>query len=298
MSYIIPVQLTSWVEMPKGSDFPIQNLPYCIFKTRTLTPRMGVAIGNYIVHLSALSHLGYFQGLGIDADIFRKDSLNDFISLGKPAWQRLRARLVEILAVGNEKAKKEAISFLVPMDRVEFLLPVRIGDYTDFYASEEHATNVGTIFRGKENALMPNWKHLPIGYHGRASSIVVSGTNFHRPYGQIKLPTHEQPIFSPSRKMDFELEVAFVVGKNTELGEYIPVEKAEEYIFGMVLFNDWSARDIQQWEYVPLGPFLGKNFASSISPFVVTLDALEYFRTKGPVQSPEPLPYLKSTGEC
>jgi fumarylacetoacetase len=297
MSHIIPTTLKSWVEVPTGSDFPIQNLPYCIFKTRTLNPRAGVAIGNHIVHLSALSHLGYLQGLSIDSESFRKDNLNDFIALGKPAWQRLRARLAEVLAEGNEKAKKESASFLIPLDRAELLLPIKIGDYTDFYSSEEHATNVGIMFRGKDNALMPNWKHLPVGYHGRASSIVVSGTNFLRPKGQMKPADAERPIFGVSKKMDFELEMAFVVGKSTKLGETVPVETAEDHIFGMMLFNDWSARDIQQWEYVPLGPFLGKNFASSVSPFIVTLDALEYFRTKSPEQNPEPLPYLQSSGE-
>jgi fumarylacetoacetase len=291
-------KLTSWVKVPKDSDFPIQNLPFGVFKTPGLRPRLCTAIGDFVADLLVLAEHGFFDDLYIRQSVFAQPYLNDFMALGKEKTRAVRDRLSEILDDDLDEwdASELASYFLHPMDKVEMLMPIKVGDYTDFYSSREHATNVGTMFRGKENALMPNWLHLPVGYHGRASSIVVSDTPIHRPYGQQLPQGEEQPVFGPSRLMDFELEMAFVVGQNTEMGESVSTEDAEDYIFGMVLFNDWSARDIQKWEYVPLGPFLGKSFASTISPWVVTLDALEPFRTAGPVQEPQPLPYLRYEG--
>ena len=231
--------------------------------------------------------------------MFMQDTLNDFISDGKKTWRLVRNRLAELFDETNptlrdNKEHREVVIFKV--EDIEMLLPVQIGDYTDFYSSKEHATNVGKMFRDPENALLPNWLHIPVGYHGRSSTIVPSGIPVHRPYGQT-LPNGETtPVFGPSRLVDFELETAFITTDANLMGEPIPVEEAEEHIFGLVLFNDWSARDIQKWEYVPLGPFLAKNFASSISPWIVTMDALEPFRVKGPEQSPEPLPYLQQKG--
>jgi fumarylacetoacetase len=284
----------SWVHVPANSDFPIQNLPYGIF-SHAGTARAGVAIGEHILDLQALAQLGGFEGLGFDASVFASHTLNSFIALGKSVGSAVRARITAVLQKGSAWEAK-ASQILVKQAEASMLLPVQIGDYTDFYSSLEHATNVGIMFRGKENALMPNWKHLPVGYHGRASSIVVSGTDLHRPKGQFMPKDATAPVFGPSQRMDFELEVAFIVGKPTQLGETVPAEKAEEYIFGFVLFNDWSARDIQGWEYVPLGPFLGKNFGSSISPWIVPIEALEPFRVPGPVQDVTPLPYLQTTG--
>lgn len=293
--------LKTWVEVPADSDFPVQNLPFGIFKPKIGTARVGVAIGNYVLDLQEMAQLGYFDTLHLkDHAVFSQPYLNDFIALGKSVCQQVRQRISELLRHDNAKLRdnyEHRRKVLLYDTEVHMQLPVKIGDYTDFYSSMEHATNVGAMFRDPANALLPNWKHLPVGYHGRASSIVVSGTNFHRPNGQYKTPDAALPGFGPSRQLDFELEMAFVIGQSTELGEHIPVTRAEEYIFGMVLFNDWSARDIQAWEYVPLGPFLGKNFASSISPWIVTLDALEPFRVPGPVQEPQVLPYLQSSGQ-
>ncbi len=290
--------LKSWVEVPPGSDFPIQNLPFGIFKTKYLSPVAGVAIGNHVLDLVYLHENGYLDGLGLPAGIFNQKYLNDFLALGKLRCREVRERLSVLLRHDNDELKANPAHeiALVPMAEVQMLMPVRVPNYTDFYSSEEHATNVGSMFRDPKNALLPNWKHLPVGYHGRASSIVVSGTAIHRPKGQLKLPDQETPVFSASRKMDFELEVAFVTCSETKLGQSISTKEAEDHIFGFVLFNDWSARDIQQWEYVPLGPFLGKNFGSTISPWIVTLDALEPFRTAGPTQDPEVLPYLQLNG--
>lgn len=292
-------KLRSWVEVPPGSDFPIQNLPFGVFKTPGLTPRLCTAIGEYVADLQVLAEHCFFDDLNISPQVFAQPYLNDFIALGKAKTTAVRNRLSEILDDNLEDwdASELADYFLHKQSNVQLLLPVRVGDYTDFYSSREHAANVGSMFRGKENALMPNWLHLPVGYHGRASSIIVSGTPVHRPKGQQMPDDAEQPLFGPSRLLDFELEMAFVIGRDTRLGESVPVGKAEDYIFGMVLFNDWSARDIQKWEYVPLGPFLGKSFASTISPWVVTMEALEPFRTAGPVQDPQPLPYLQADGE-
>lgn len=292
--------LTSWLEVPKGSDFPIQNLPFGIFKTKYLSPVAGVAIGNFVLDLVYLHENGFLDGYNLPPGIFNQPYLNDFIALGKKKTRAIRERLSELLRLDNDELKNNVGArelALIPMDEVEMLLPVKIPNYTDFYSSEEHAFNVGSMFRDPKNALLPNWKHLPVGYHGRASSIVVSGTPIHRPKGQIKPADSELPVFCPSQKLDFELEMAFITNQNTRLGTSVPVHDADNYIFGFVLFNDWSARDIQQWEYVPLGPFLGKNFGSTISPWIVTLDALEPFRVKGPEQFPNVLPYLAIEGE-
>jgi fumarylacetoacetase len=292
--------LKTWVEVPANSDFPIQNLPFGVFKTKYLTPVAGVAIGDSVLDLVYLHENGFLDGLGLPAGIFNQKYLNDFLALGRLKIRQVRNRISELLRADNDELQSDNAAreiALVPMQEVQMLKPVRIPNYTDFYSSEEHATNVGSMFRDPKNALLPNWKYIPIGYHGRASSIVVSGTPIHRPKGQIKPAESEMPLFSPSKKLDFELEVAFITCGETKLGQTIKAEKAEDYIAGFVLFNDWSARDIQQWEYVPLGPFLGKNFGSTMSPWIVTLDALEPFRAEGPEQVPAVLPYLKTQGQ-
>jgi fumarylacetoacetase len=288
--------LKSWVPVPKNSDFSIYNLPFGIFQTKRITPRAGIAIGDKIVDLAVLHEEGFFSDMTqMPHGVFQKDSLNDFIALGKATTKRVREKVQEFLkeengALRDHQSRGKAI---ISRNEAQMLLPVKIGDYTDFYSSLEHATNVGKMFRDPENAILPNWKHLPVGYHGRASSIVPSGTPIFRPKGQFKDPDMTVPEFGPSKRLDFELEMAFVIGKPTKMGDSVSTQDAEDYIFGMVLFNDWSARDIQAWEYVPLGPFLGKNFASSISPWIVTLEALERFRVAGPKQEPEVLPYLQ-----
>ncbi len=292
-------KLKSWVEVPKDSDFPIQNLPFGIFKTRYLTAVAGVAIGSHVLDLVYLHENGFLDGLRLPPGIFNQRYLNDFMALGKLKAREVRGRISELLRSESNELKNNVAAreiALIPMSEVQMMMPVRVPNYTDFYSSEEHATNVGSMFRDPKNALLPNWKHLPVGYHGRPSSIVVSGTPIHRPKGQLKPVETEPPIFSPSRKLDFELEVAFLTCTETKLGQSINTKEAEDHIFGFVLFNDWSARDIQQWEYIPLGPFLGKNFGSTISPWIVTLDALEPFRVKGPDQHPHVLPYLNVEG--
>jgi fumarylacetoacetase len=291
--------LHSWIEIAPNSDFPIQNLPFGIFETDDRDPRVGVAIGDYVFDLLAVARLNFFELIDIDPNVFHRPYLNDFIALGKPTWRAVRNRVSALLRNDNDEisGSSELIDkCLVKQSDVRMLMPVKVGNYTDFYSSIEHATNVGTMFRDPKNALLPNWKHIPIGYHGRASSIVLSGTDIRRPNGQTKAPDAELPTFGPTRLLDFELEVAFITGKETKLGDTITPNEADNYIFGLVLFNDWSARDMQTWEYVPLGPFLAKSFASSISPWVVTLDALEPFKVKGPAQDPKPLPYLEFTG--
>lgn len=291
--------LLSWVDVPKHSDFPIQNLPFGIFKTKYLSPVAGVAIGHYVLDLVYLHENGFFDGLGLPPGVFNQKYLNDFMALGRKKTREVRERISELLRHDHDELRDNVGArelALIPMDEIQMLLPVRVPNYTDFYSSEEHAFNVGSMFRDPKNALLPNWKHLPVGYHGRASSIVVSGTHLHRPKGQIKLADSEIPVFCPSQKLDFELEVAFLTCRETKLGASVTTQDAEENIFGLVLFNDWSARDIQQWEYVPLGPFLGKNFGSTMSPWIVTLDALEPFRVKGPEQFPQVLPYLVTEG--
>ena len=293
-------KLKSWVEVPEHSDFPIQNLPFGIFKTKYLSPVGGVAIGNYVLDLVYLHEHGYLHGLSLPDGIFNQKYLNDFLALGRQRIREVRERVSELLSVDNSELQRNVGDreiALIPMQEVQMQMPVKVQNYSDFYSSEEHAFNVGSMFRDPKNALLPNWKHLPVGYHGRASSIVVSGTNIHRPKGQIKYPDQDFPSFSPTRKLDFELEVAFITCGETKLGESIHTKDAEDFIAGFVLFNDWSARDIQQWEYVPLGPFLAKNFASTISPWIVTLDALEPFRAGGPPQFPHVLPYLSFEGE-
>lgn len=293
-------KLKSWIEISKDSDFPIQNLPFGIFTTEYLTPVAGVAIGDYVLDLVYIHENGFLDGLGLPPGLFNQKYLNDFFGLGKKKIREVRERISELLRDDNDELKGDAGAreiALVPMQEIQMQMPVRVTNYTDFYSSEEHATNVGSMFRDPKNALLPNWKHLPVGYHGRASSIIISGTPIRRPKGQIKLAESESPILSATRKLDFELEVAFITCGETSLGNIITIDEAEDYIAGFVLFNDWSARDIQQWEYVPLGPFLGKNFGSTISPWVVTMDALEPFRVEGPVQDPAVLSYLKTKGK-
>lgn len=289
--------MKTWLDILPESDFSIHNLPYGVFSTSSRRPRVGVAIGDQIIDLAAVAMRGYFQNLSIEPEALEQPSLNAFIRLGKPTWQAVRKRLTDWLTQSDSPLQHLRNECFVAQSEAKMHLPLEVGDYTDFYASQAHATNVGTMFRSKENALMPNWKHMPIAYHGRASSIVVSGTDIHRPKGQIMPKDADKPVFCPTQALDFELEMAAVVGKDSELGTSLRPEDAEDYIFGFVLFNDWSARDIQRWEYVPLGPFLGKNFASSISPWVVPLEALKPFRVDGPEQQPEPLPYLQTSGK-
>jgi fumarylacetoacetase len=285
----------SWLKVEKGCDFPIQNIPFGVFITKDDIITIGTRIGEYAIDLGAFHQLGYFDDVPLTDDMFMQDSLNDFISDGRKTWRLVRNKIAEIFDAENPRLRdneKHKKIIIFNLDEIEMLLPINVGDYTDFYSSKEHATNVGMMFRGKENALMPNWLHMPIGYHGRSSSVVVSGTPIHRPYGQ-SLPKGEQtPVFGPSKSLDMEVETAFITTDANNLGEPISVDEAREYIFGMVLLNDWSARDIQKWEYVPLGPFLGKNFASTISPWIVTMDALEPFRCESPKQDFSPLPYL------
>ncbi len=290
----------SWIEVAPNSDFPIQNIPFGVFLTKENVVTVGTRIGNFAIDLGALQQLNYFEGIELTDDMFMQDTLNDFISDGKKTWRLVRNRIADIFDDQNPTLrdnKKQRETIIFKMSEVEMQLPVLIGDYTDFYSSKEHATNVGKMFRDPENALLPNWLHIPVGYHGRSSTIVPSGIPVHRPMGQLMTDGATSPVFGPSRLIDFELETAFITTDANVMGENVPVHEAEDYIFGMVLLNDWSARDIQKWEYVPLGPFLGKNFATSISPWIVTMDALEPFRTKGPNQDPTPLPYLQQKGK-
>jgi fumarylacetoacetase len=292
-------RLKSWVDVPQGSDFPIQNLPFGVFRTESQLPRVGVAIGDKILDLKALHILGYLENLPFRLEDFLADSLNPMMKHGKKASRDLRNRISKLLRsdMPDLRDREHHVKqVLVSQSEVQMLLPIRVGDYTDFYSSEDHARNVGTMFRDPAKALLPNWKHLPVGYHGRASSIVVSGTPINRPMGQVNPSDDTPPTFKASSQLDFELEVAFVTFDGKPMGQRISTGEADDYIFGLMLFNDWSARDIQRWEYVPLGPFLAKNFGSTVSPWVVTLDALEPFRVPGPVQDPEVLPYLKYEG--
>ncbi len=296
-------KLKSFIPVDETSHFPIQNLPYGVFRPNSRTsPRVGVAIGDFVLDLSVLEKRGFFSDTILaerEHHVFDKPYLNDFMKLGKRAWKEARLLISEILRADEPKLRDDKElrkKVFYPRPSVEMLVPVFTVDFTDFYSSKYHAFNVGTMFRGPENALQPNWVHLPVAYHGRASSIIVSGINIHRPKGQVKPLDQEQPFLSPTNALDFELEMGLYVGVGNEMGKPIPIENAMDHVFGMVLVNDWSARDIQRWEYVPLGPFLGKSFATSISPWVVTLDALEPFRVEGPRQEPEPLPYLKIKG--
>ena len=293
-------KLKTWVPVDEDSDFPIQNLPFGIFESPKHSPRAGIAIGKMIVDLNELQQMGYFDSLNLPDRIFDNEVLNPFMKLGKSATRKVRNRVSELLREGNEELAGNDIEkekALVGQMEVTMRMPIRVGDYTDFYSSEQHATNVGTMFRDPDNALLPNWKYIPVGYHGRSSTIVLSGTDIHRPKGQQKPNPEEPPVFGPCKLLDFELEMGFVTYEGKPMGQSISTEEAPDYIFGMFLFNDWSARDIQKWEYVPLGPFLAKSFASSVSPWIVTLDALEPFRVAGPKQEPEVFPYLQFKGD-
>ena len=287
--------MQSWIKIDQQSDFSIYNIPFGIFSESDHIKRVGVAIGDQVLDLYAVFELGVFKDLNFDVSVLESDSLNDFIALGKSTTVKVR-ELIQTELCNENSVLKSHPSVFIKQSSVQMHLPVKVGDYTDFYSSIEHATNIGTMFRDPDNALLPNWKHLPVGYHGRASSIIVSDENVYRPKGQIVLAPNTPPVFQASTRVDFELEMGFIIGKSTKLGDSVSTETADAYIFGKVLFNDWSARDIQKWEYVPLGPFLAKSFASSMSPWVVTLEALEPFKIDGPTQEPSVLPYLSFEG--
>src|SRR5438874_9464062 len=292
--------MKSFIDVAPDSHFPIQNLPFGIFKPAARAARVGVAIGDFVLDLSVLEERGHFRAPEFQrGPIFATDALNSFLALGRPAWRKTREVIQHLLnsetATLRDDSELRARAFH-PQKEVSMQLPAKIGNYTDFYSSYHHAHNVGTMLRGAENALMPNWKWLPVAYHGRASSVVVSGTEVRRPKGQIKPPDAPTPVFGATKSLDYELEMAFLIGPGNSLGQPVPIDRAIDHIFGFVLMNDWSARDIQAWEYQPLGPFLAKNFCTSISPWVVMLEALEPFRKPLPLQDPEPLPYLSATG--
>ncbi|WP_312901613.1 fumarylacetoacetase [Chryseobacterium taichungense] len=292
--------MKSFVEYSADSDFSIHNIPFGVAVFNKEYIGCCTRIGDQVVDLATLYDYGYFEEIeGLIDNVFEAYTLNEFIELGKPVTNAVRLKIQELLQEDSilSKDEKTIEEAFYDLDKVKMMMPVHIPNYTDFYSSIEHATNVGKMFRDPANALLPNWKHLPVGYHGRASSIVVSGTEINRPKGQMKPADVEKPVFGPCKQLDFELEMAFIINKNTEMGESISTKDAEDAIFGMVVFNDWSARDIQSWEYVPLGPFLAKNFGSSVSPWVVALEALEPFRTASPVQDPEVLEYLKFEGD-
>ncbi|MBM77153.1 MAG: fumarylacetoacetase [Crocinitomicaceae bacterium] len=292
--------LKSWIDVPPNCDFPIQNLPFGIYSTNSKDRRVGVAIGEKILDLYFLNKNGYLNDLPFTEKDFNCDFLNNMMLHGKQNVSNLRARVSTLLSNDNNEIKNnenQLNQLFDNQDKAQMHLPVKIGDYTDFYSSEQHAYNVGCMFRDPNNALLPNWKHIPVGYHGRSSSIIVSGEPVIRPKGQQKLDNQENPVFGPCKLLDFELEMGFITFEGKPLGETISTDEADDYIFGMCLFNDWSARDIQKWEYVPLGPFLAKNFASSMSPWIVTIDALEPFRIPGPNQEPAVLPYLEYNGD-
>ncbi len=292
-------KLRSFIDVDRSSDFPIQNLPYGVFFTPDLPDlRVGVAIGDFVLDLAVLEAAGLirFDNAG---GVFAKPSLNAFMALGSRVWSKTRARISELLRDDhpelrdNMELRRRA---LVPRNFADMHMPIEVAGFTDFYSSKEHATNVGVMFRGKDNALQPNWLHIPIGYNGRASTVVVSGTPIRRPRGQLKPPTADVPTFGPCKRLDFELEMGAVIGQASAMGEMLTEKQAEEMIFGFTLLNDWSARDIQAWEYVPLGPFQAKAFGTSIGPWIVTREALEPFRVNGPAQDPTPLPYLQQKG--
>jgi fumarylacetoacetase len=292
--------LKSWVQVPAHSDFPIQNLPFGVVSesARPAHKFVAVRIGDHVLNLAALADFGYFDDLSFSKQDFQQDFLNPMMKHGKMAVRALRNRISELLLDDNNsfRLQQEQHVALIPMSAVETHMPIQIGDYTDFYSSKEHATNVGIMFRDPANALLPNWLWIPVGYHGRASSVIPSGQDVIRPKGQIKPDDNADPIYAPSRQIDFELEMGFITFDGKPLGQQISTDEAEEHIFGLCLFNDWSARDIQKWEYVPLGPFLAKNFASSMSCWIVTLDALQPFATATPAQHPDVLSYLKFEG--
>ena len=286
--------MTSWVESANSADtdFPLNNLPYGVFTTNRLEARCGVAIGDQILDMAALEEEGLITLA--EEPVFDVPYWNDVMDLGPAAWASLRARLVELLCA-DAPDQAAVAPHLVPMDEARLHMPMMVSEYTDFYAGKHHATNVGTMFRGAENALPPNWLHIPIGYNGRASTVVVSGTEITRPNGQLKAPDADAPHFGPCQRLDIELEMGAIVGTSTEMGQPVSIDEADEMIFGYVLLNDWSARDIQAWEYQPLGPFQAKAFATSISPWIVTRDALEPFRTSTPEREKDLLPYLRET---
>lgn len=290
-------RLRSFVDVKPESDFPIQNLPYGVVSTADHpSPRVGVAIGDHVLDLAALQAA---KLLDLPEGVFAQGAINAFMALGPNVWRSTRARISALLRRDNPELRDNAelrAKALLPIHQVKLHLPLRVEGFTDFYSSKEHATNVGTMFRDKTNPLLPNWLHIPIGYNGRASTVVVSGTAIHRPRGQLKPPSAELPSFGPCKRLDFELEIGVVVGQSSAMGSMLTEAQAEEMIFGFTLLNDWSARDIQQWEYVPLGPFQAKAFATSISPWIVTREALEPFRVAGPLQDPAPLPYLQQKG--
>jgi len=292
-------KLKSWIDISEDSDFSIQNLPFGIFSNKNKQKRVGVAIGDYILDLALTQKLGYIADLPFLQSDFENEFLNSMINYGKQTTRILRNRISDLLNIDNlelQSNKEDIAKILVKQCDCTMHLPINVGDYTDFYSSEQHAYNVGCMFRDPNNALLPNWKHIPVGYHGRSSSIIESGVAIHRPKGQQK-PDDSPPIFGACKLLDFELEMAFITYKGKQLGDSISTKEADNFIFGLCLLNDWSARDIQKWEYVPLGPFLAKNFASSISPWIVTLDALEPFRVPGPVQNPKVLSYLEYEGK-
>ena len=292
--------MQSFVKYTENSDFSIHNIPFGVAVFESEYIACCTRIGDRVLDLATLYDYGFFDEIeGLTENIFEAYTLNEFIELGKPVTNAVRLKIQELLLEDSKLANDEKTveECFFNLDQVKMMMPLHIPNYTDFYSSIEHATNVGKMLRDPANALFPNWKHLPVGYHGRASSIVVSGTDIIRPKGQTKPADVEKPIFGPSKQLDFELEMAFIVNKHSEMGESISTKEAEDAIFGMVIFNDWSARDIQAWEYIPLGPFLGKNFGSSISPWVVTLEALEPFRTASSKQEPEVLDYLKFEGD-
>ncbi len=291
---------TSWLDIPGDSDFSLQNIPFGVFRTPDRSPRCATRFGDTVVDLALLEEKGYLKDLDLPKGVFANHSLNPFMEGGKKQTRKVRDRLSELFSTESDRLKNDTETqdkAFLSASEVEMLLPVEVGDYTDFYSSKEHATNVGTMFRGKENALMPNWLYLPVGYHGRASSILPSGVPVHRPKGQQLPKDADEPVFGPCKLLDFELEMGFITYEGKPLGDSISTKEADDHIFGLVLFNDWSARDIQKWEYQPLGPFLAKSFASSISPWIVTLDALEPFRVPGPKQNPKPFPYLQCEGD-
>lgn len=289
--------MQSWLQIDKDSDFSIHNIPFGIFSMNAQKPRVASILGDQIIDLSVLAGYGFFDELKFDKNTLFQSTLNGFIALGKPITTKVRTIIQSLFSLENEAKKEQISKCLISLSEVKLHLPIHVPNYTDFYSSREHATNVGIMFRDPANALLPNWLHLPVGYHGRASSIVVSGTPIIRPKGQTKADDQPLPTFGASKLLDFELEMAFIVGKPTNMGDSVSTQRAEEHIFGLALFNDWSARDLQKWEYVPLGPFLGKNFGSSLSPWIVTLEALEPFRVPTPVQEPTPLPYLQFDGQ-
>ena len=292
-------KLKSFIQVPRESHFPIQNLPYGVFTTpANYSPRVGVAIGDQVLDLSVLEQAELLDVVPGER-LFNRETLNPFIERGPDAWRRARSTISELLQEKNARLRDDArlrARAFTPQSAARMLMPVAVSGYTDFYSSKEHATNVGSMFRDPQHALLPNWLYVPIAYNGRASSIVVTGTPVLRPNGQTKPTAAKQPVFGPSRKLDFELEIGCIVGVGNAIGEPVPIDAAASRLFGMVLLNDWSARDLQQWEYIPLGPFNSKTFATSISPWVVTMEALQPFRVEGPVQDPAPLPYLATSG--